>query len=221
MKQLKVFLFILAVMSFPAESFAGGPWKVDFQDIKLPTQAMLEHQTFTRPGASNPAYMISANSLSNGVAASLSTFLAQPDFARNIVLRFGSSTGAVGSGTAVVTGLNIFGQTITENFTIASGQSGDVAGNKAFKSISLVTIPAPNAPGATISVGFGNKLGTKRCADRAGDYVFSEFGGVYSLTRGVFAVNSTLIESNTFLPNSTLNGDSNVEFFFIQNYRCY
>lgn len=221
---MKSFLFILTFSIFILSAntaFANGPWNRFFQDAKFPSQAQTEHQVWVNPAAASASLLGSGVAITNGSATTISTFSAQPDFPRNITLTPTGTTANVGAGTAVVTGTNIYGKVITENFTIASTQSTATVGAKAFKTVSSVVFPAATGTGVTLSIGSGSKLGVLRCMTNAGDYDFSEFGGVYETTRGTIGNNASLIESNTFTPNGSMDGAHNVDLFYIQNFRCY
>jgi hypothetical protein len=221
-KQLKIFfatLFVAAIL--PSIAFAG-PWHSNFQDQKYPSQVALEHYSWLTPAAASAALLKSGAAVTNAAGTTtVTTFLAQPAVPRNIVITTGGTTASIAAGTAVVTGTNIFGQSISENFTISADQNGATTGSKAFKSVTSVVFPAGDGAGATFSVGTGAKLGIPRCADDAGDYVFSIFDGAYESTRGTFAVDSTHVESNTFTPNGSPNGSKVVQLFYVQNYRCF
>lgn len=220
MRNLKIFLMTTGLVAFSLVALANGPWDVKQQDLKLPSQASLEHYKWAGPALGTSVYMSSPTPLVSGSPTTISVFSAQPDVPRNIVLTPAGTT-AIGAGTAVVSGLNIFGKAISENYTISANQSSASTGSKAFKSVSSVSFPAATGNGSTVSVGVGSKLGLIRCLDDAGKYVFSEFGGAYDSTRGTQAISSTAVESNTFSSNSALNGSSAVDLYYIQNFRCY
>lgn len=216
-----IFLVTLLVMTFASNSFANGPWDVRFQNLKLPSQALMEHYTWSAPALGSTTLLLSASNANNGSATTFSSFLAQPDFPRNIVITPGGSTSKVGAGTAVVSGTNIYGKSISENFTISSTQNSATTGAKAFASVSSVSFPATTGGNVNVNVGVGSKLGLIRCVNNAGDYVFSELNGVYDATRGTLAVSSSAVESNTFSPNGAMDGAKNVDLFYVQNFRCY
>jgi len=220
---MKIKHFILGIMLLATPIAFGavtGIWNRFFQDIKLPSQAVLEHIQISGPIAADSDYVLNDGAANNSAATTFSTFSSQPDFPRNITITPGGSTGSVVAGTAVVTGKNFFGATITENFSISNGQSTATTGNKAFKSITSVLFPATDNSGVTVDIGVGSKLGVHRCANNAGDLVFSVFDGAYETTRGTLAVSATAVESNTFIPNGTMNGSKVVDVYFVQNFRC-
>lgn len=221
MKKYTMILTLLFALA-SGEAFAGGPWLRWFQLVKpVPAQAVMEHQLWVAPLLGSATLLKSAAALNNGSATTISTFLAQPDFARNIVLTVGGTAASVAAGTAVVTGTSISGAVISENFAISLNQAGATTGAKAFKSVVSVVFPATTGAGATLSIGSGAKLGLPRCVANAGDYDWSEFGGVFDATRGTLAVSASAMESNTFQSNSALNGSSNVDLFYVQNYGCF
>lgn len=214
--------FGFLILAMTSQAFAGGPWDVKFRDEKLPSQSVLDSDHKLIPLLGTATAIKSAAAISStGGPTVISTFTAQPDVTRNILLTPTGTTSNVAAGTAVVSGLNILGHPITENFSITSTQSTATTGAKGFKSITSVSFPQAGGTGVTLSIGTGTKLGLKRCLDDAGKYVFSEFGGVYDTTRGTVAVNATAVESNTFISNSALDGVHNVDVYFVQNFRCF
>jgi len=217
---LFVFTFAVAVLTANT-AFANGPWIRSFQDYKFPTQVAMEHDQWVNPAAASATLLKSGAAISSTAATTITSFAAQPDFARNITLTPTGTTANVAAGTAVVTGLNIFGKTISENFSISSTQSTATTGNKAFKSVSSVVFPQASGTGVTLSIGSGTKLGLRRCMAQTGDYDWSVYGGAYEATRGTIAANATAIESNTFIPNGSEDGANQVDMYYVQNFRCY
>lgn len=221
---MKSYLFLTAfiISMFPMNSFAV-PQRFN-RDIKLPSQAMMEHQTVTTPIVATTNRVLTTNAGPTSAAAvSITSFTAQPDVPRNLTITPTGTTGDVEACVVTVTGTNISGATITEAFTFIADASTAQTGNKAFKTVTNVAFPANCESGgfaATWIVGVGSKLGVKNCADAAGYYVFSVFNGAYETTRGTMAINASAIESNTFIPNGTMDGTKNVELFFVQNFRC-
>jgi hypothetical protein len=138
-------------------------------------------------------------------ATTVTTFAAQPDFARNLtVVASGAATGDV-----VVTGTNIRGETITE--TLALNGTTPVVGNKAFKTVTSVLVPAVSS--RTIDLGVGAKLGlSRRMATDA--YINGSADGVFETTRATIAYSGTAIESNTVTFNTAPNGSRD----FVANY---
>jgi hypothetical protein len=219
---MKNFTAILLLL-FGATAFAGI--KPYYQDLKLPTQAMMEHQQWATPIVATTNYIVTTNAgPTSAAAAAITTFAHQPDYPRNLTITPTGTTGDVESCVITVTGTNFFDRSITEDFTFAADASTVQTGNKAFKTVTNISFPASCESGgfaATWIVGVGSKLGLKRCMDAAGFSVFSAFNNAYETTRGTTAVSATAVESNTFIPNGTMDAAKPVDLFFIQNFRCF
>lgn len=225
MKSLKsIFYFTLTLLLLswaqPAFSYVAP----QYRDLKPATQAMLEKQNFGTPVVASGTFIVStaAGSITSA-AATLSTFSAQPDVARNIVITPTGTTGDVESCVVVVNGLNYFGKSISENFTFAADASGTVTGSKAFKSVSSVVFPAnceSGSFGATWNVGIGEKIGLKNCLAAAGDFAWSHAAGVFSATRPTVVASATGVENNTADFAETMNGSTAFVGYFVQNFLC-
>ena len=195
-----------------------------YRDSKLPTQQMVEKQTITNPAAAGTTQVLSANAGATSAAvATVTTFVAQPDVPRNLVITPGGTTGDVESCVIVVAGTSIKNRAISENFTFLADASTAQTGSKAFKTITSVTFPANSGSGgfaATWSVGYGEKLGVKECMGGAGHIFFSTLNGAKEATAPTMAVSASAVESNTADFNGTMNGSNDFELFFIQNFGC-
>lgn len=195
-----------------------------YQDLKLPTQVVMEKQTLTDPAAGGTTQVVTNTAGATSAAlATLSTFSAQPDVARNLVITPTGSTNDVGSCVITVSGTNYLNASMSETFTFADNASTATTGSKAFKTISSVSFPANCEDGAfnaTWSIGYGVKLGLKRCMDNAGQLVFATEAGVYASTRPTVTASNTVIESNTASMNSAPDAAKDYELFFLQNFRC-
>jgi hypothetical protein len=219
-----VFLFLCLIMTMLVGFNASAAIQRLFMDAKLPSQQMIEKQSWATPIVATTNYIVTTNAGPTSAAAlDITTFAHQPDFSRNLTITPTGTTGDVESCVITVTGTNIFGKTITEDFTFAADASTAQTGNKAFKTVSKISFPANCESGgfaATWIVGVGSKLGLKRCMDQAGYSIFSVFNGAYETTRGTTAIHATDIESNTFVPTGTMDGAKAVDLFFVQNFRC-
>lgn len=195
-----------------------------FQDLRLPTQVIMERQSIINPAAAGTTQVLNANAGSTSAAAvTVTTFVAQPDVARNLVITPGGSTAHVAACSITVTGTDIQNKAITEAFAFAENASGATTGAKAFKTISSIAFPAnceDTTFQATWSVGYGEKLGLKRCMDYAGHLVFSTVSGAYEATRATVTADDDEVSKNTADFNGTMNGTADFEAFFIQNFRC-
>lgn len=218
MKSLFLFIALTSV------AFAI-PVKRQFQDMKLVSQQLVEKQSIDNPAAAGTADVLSAHAGNTSAAAvTVSSFVAQPDVARNLVITPGSTTADVGTCVVVVNGTDFFGDSLSENFSFNDNASTATTGSKAFKTVSSVVFPASceDSPyGATWSVGYGEKLGLKRCMDQAGHVLMSTVAGAYESTRPTVAANSTQVSQNTADFNGTMNGSNDFEIFFFQNFGCF
>lgn len=132
-------------------------------------------------------------------------FVAQPPCARNITVTVAATTaGHVKAAAIVVTGKNLAGDTITENFTPTVDTPATLTGVKAFASITSVAVPPQDGNSVTVDVGFGQliglpyKLAKKRVLLTLNDGVVD--------TAPTLAISATALESNTVDFNGSLDG---------------
>ena len=214
-------LFLIAMLLLATTADAAT--KRLFQDIKLPTQQMIERQAFDNVLVENSTAAVSDNAAVTGAAAaSITSFIAQPDLPRNVTIT-PSNTASVEACTVTVTGKNIHGSTITEDFTIANDQSTATTGSKAFKTLTSVAFPAAceaSPYGAVWDVGYGTKIGLKSCLDVAGNIIKATANGTTEGTAPTMGVNATAVESNTAIFNTAPNGTNDYQLFYMQNFRC-
>lgn len=93
------------------------------------------------------------------LSAQTITGVTDPDVPRALSVTFGGTAGAFLDGAVVVTGYNVEGKVITENFQVTASSTGTVNGSKAFADVTSVFIPAQAAATGTVAVGTQNKLG--------------------------------------------------------------
>ncbi len=130
----------------------------------------------------------------------------QPDVPRNITATAGGTGTDIGAVAVVVTGKNVWGQSITETLpAFTANTPGTVVGSKAFYSVDTVTIPAHDGLGATTQVGTGAKLGLPTTLSR-NTVVAAYLGGTKEGTPPTVVVDADEVEKNTVTLNSALNG---------------
>lgn len=194
------------------------------RDMKLPSQQMIEKQTFTNPAAASANNVLSANAGATSAATvTVSSFAAQPDMPRNLVITPAGTTDDVAACVIVVNGTDWRDQSISENFTFADNASTATTGSKAFKSVSSVVFPANCEDGgfaATWSIGQGEKLGLKNCLAQAGHILFSTLNGAKEATAPTMAASASARSGNTADFNGAMNGSNDFELFYIQNFAC-
>lgn len=216
------FALISLLLTLPmVASAAVQPY---YQDIKLPTQKVIERQSILNPAASTTNSVKSAYAGATSAAAVvLTSFAAQPDVPRNLNITPAGTTGDVEACVINVVGTDINDNSIQEYFTFAANDAARVDGHKAFKTVTSVTWPAnceSGSFGATWSIGYGEKIGLKRCMDSTGWVFHSSLNGVKEGTAPTLVYNEDVVSYNTADFNGTMNGTSDFEIFFMQNYRC-
>jgi hypothetical protein len=214
--------FITLLLVFAVNSFASV--QRIFQDVKLPSQEVLEHQTFTNIQAAGTTGIISANAgPTSADEIVITTGITNPDQPRNLLITPAGTTADVAGCTVAVAGTNIFGVAITEDFVIADNQTTATTGSKAFRTVTSITFPDNCEEGtfaATWDIGQGEKIGLKRCIDQAGDWAWSVVAGAYESTRATVAADADEVEKNTADFDGTMNGANDFDAYFIQNFRC-
>jgi len=221
MKLNKTLIIVLGLTSGVALA-AIRPY---YQDIKLPTQGMIEVQAVDDLAAASLSDILSANAgqTTTVTAVTVTSFLAQPDVPRSLRVTPGGTTSNVAACTIVVSGTNYFDASMSENFTFTNNQSQTVEGSKAFKTISSVVFPVDCedvVAGATWSIGSGHKIGLKRCITNPGHVLYTTAVQLFESTRATVAASTTAVESNTADFDGSMNGANDFEIFFIQNFQC-
>lgn len=221
MKKALLFLSLLMGVEF-AQAISN---EVSRRDLKLPTQQMVEKQSFVNPLASNVSTVKLSGYAGPTSAAivTLTSFDAQPDMPRNLEITPGGNTGDIEACTIVVTGTDINNDVVSENFPFAANATGKYVGSYAFKTVTSIVWPANCESGgfaATWSVGTGEKLGVKRCMSNAGDFLFSLLNGSKEATGPTMVSNASIVASNTADFVGTMNGVNDFVLYFFQNWRC-
>lgn len=150
----------------------------------------------------------------NGSTQTIKTGITNPSVPRNITVTAGGTAADIKAIKVTVEGTNAFGETITEEIgPFTENEAGTVEGNKAFKTVTKITIPKHDGTGATTAIGVGNKLGLPERLSR--DTVLNAYlAGAREGTRPTVAVSATKIESNTVKLNSNTNGEPVVVDFY-------
>lgn len=153
----------------------------------------------------------------NTVAAgrTITTGITNPDVPRNLTITTGGTTANIAAGDVVITGTNVEGKVITENFTMADNLNGSVVGNKAFKTVTQIVFPAADGTAATISVNTGAKLGLNhRLVPNKTSIVVIQDDAIGGSNPTIQAapsasnVNGDQVELNTITPATTPDGST-------------
>lgn len=217
-----ILIFVFAMFSITA---SAAPVKRLMQDVKLPTQGVVEQQSFTNLLAASANRILTTNAGPTSAAVkTITTFTAQPDSPRNITITPTGTTGDVEACTVTVTGTNIFDKVITENFAFLANASTATVGAKAFKTVTSVSWAADCESGgfaATWTIGIGEKIGLKRCMAEAGAWLHSSIDGAKEATAATVVAHASAVESNTADFNGTMDGTSDFKAYYIQNFGCF
>jgi len=165
----------------------------------------IRRQAWTNVAAATTDTALNDQATSASVTTTATTFLAQPDFPRNVVITPGGTTTDVAAGDYIITGTNIRDEVITETIAIAANASTAQTGNKAFKTLTSILFPVQDGADATFDVGYGVKLGLDRKMS-GNEVLLATVGGVYETTRPTVAASSSAIESNTISTNTAPDG---------------
>jgi len=161
--------------------------------VKELLRAQVAH--FQRTAAENS--VADADGILDGTALTaepqnIKTFTKQPSCAKNLTV-VGTAANMVGD--VVITGTDINGATITETFALngTSAQTGD----KAFKTVTNIALPALTTEGDTVDVGWGVKLGLPVCL--AQNTVIMAYRDTSTADTGTVAVDAADVSKNTYI----------------------
>jgi hypothetical protein len=157
--------------------------------------------------------LAAAEATSNTVTTAVTTFLAQPDVARNITITPGGTTTDVPAGDVTIVGTDIAGNAITDTITFAANASTIGQTSKAFKTVTSVTFPVQDGAGATYDIGVGDKIGLPDKLS-LNTVLAAYLAGVREGTAPTVTVSSTVLASNTVDLNSAMNSTAVVVIYF-------
>lgn len=148
-----------------------------------------------------------AITLTTGVQ-NITTGITNPDFAR---LLSAKGNDANVTGNVVITGTDINGDALTD--TIALSGASEIAGTKAFKTVTNIQVPVYAVAGTeTVSIGMGNKLGFPVAISNANLVIAKNFNG--AVDAGTVTVGATAALS-VYAPAGTLDGTKPVKLWFL------
>lgn len=166
-----------------------------------PDEGFVAHLHWGSPDAASLTAVHAAVTLADGEVTTVTTGITNPDVPRALQIK-GNAAGIVGN--VVVTGTNINGEVITE--TIAANGANAVQGNKAFETVTQIVMPARNAGGDTISVGFNDKLGMPYLLAH-NTVLFAFLNNAKEGTAPTVTVSASAEDGNTIDLNSALDGN--------------
>jgi hypothetical protein len=174
----------------------------------------IHRQKWTDAATADTDLLLNDQATSSSVTTTVTSFLAQPDVPRNIVITPGGTTTDVPAGDVTVTGTNIRNEVITEAFTFAANASSATTGAKAFKTVTSIVFPIQDGAAATYDVGTGVKLGLDRKLTEA-SVIDAYVDGVRETTAATVAISSTVVESNTVSTNTAPNASRDFVVYMI------
>lgn len=180
----------------------------------LAPMAALTVEEYTNPVAANAAGLeaatattVAPRTVTSFVAGGVAALAAH---GRNVTFTTAGATPADAPATAVITGTDMDGKAQTETVNLA--QTATIAnGVKAFKTITKVEYAAADGTGATVSIGFGLKLGVaKKPKARAG-----LAGIIREIEVGAVVTTGTLDATNrTYLPATAPDGTRDYAIYY-------
>lgn len=135
----------------------------------------------------------------------VTTSITNPSCPRNLTVTAGGTSGDVKGSTVTITGTDIDGNSITEDFTLTVNTAETLTGSKAFKTVTSIALPAQDGTGMTLAVGVGSKLGLPYLCSR-NCVLDAVLAGVREATFPTVAYSSSALSGNTVTLNSSLNG---------------
>jgi hypothetical protein len=178
----------------------------------------LRHDVWPNPAVATVAAVHAANASSGSVVTTVTTGFTNPDFPRNLSVTPAGTTADVAAMSVTVTGTDVYGAALSEDFAFSANAATATVGSKAFKTVTGMSIPVQDGNGATFSVDTGSKLGlydpiqhTTLCKAAFRDGTLE--GTLPTLT-GSTAGAASLVATSTALLNSALNS-TQVDVYYV------
>lgn len=159
----------------------------------------IRRQKWTNPVAKSAVLPHAAITLLATVQT-ITTGITQPDFPRVLTIK-GTKAGGALTGNVVLTGTNIRDEVITD--TIALNDDNEVAGVKAFKTLTSIALPVRATAGDTVSIGRSDKLGLDRVMG-GNETIAYTVDGVKETTLPTVTFDASDISKNTVIFNTAL-----------------
>jgi len=174
----------------------------------------LRRQKWTDALALSTTRLTTAQATSASITT-VTTFTAQPDFARQITILPGGTTADVKAGDYVITGTNIRGEVISDTLVFADNATVAQTSVKAFKTVTSIVYPVQDGTAATFAVGINDALGLDRCMNANEVILVTVAAGVFETTRPTVTFHATDVSRNTIDPNTALDAAKDVTCVFV------
>lgn len=178
------------------------------------TGGYIRRQAWTNAVATDADRLKATQATSASVTTTVTSFSAQPDFARQITVTPGGTTADVPAGDVTITGTNIRDEVITDTITFAANASSAGATTKAFKTVTSVVFPVQDGAAATYDIGVNDALGLDRTMSEAA-VIDAYAAGVRETTAATVTFSATDVSANTVNFNTALDASTDFSVIFI------
>lgn len=192
---------------YPYNYKMGQTIQTDVPSISC-DRGFIAHMVYANPAAAAVDSVLAATALAVGATTEVTENITNPDYPRALQI-VGNQAGIAGN--VVIEGTNMAGEIITE--TIVANGANAVAGTKAFRTVTKITLPAQTTAGDTISVGVTDALGLPYKLPH-NTVLAAYLGGTKESTAPTVTTSATDLENNIIDLNSALNG-SPVDVYLI------
>lgn len=135
----------------------------------------------------------------------ITTGITNPNIPRNITATTDGTAGDIKAVQVIIEGTNYLDEAITETLpAFTENNKTTVVGNKAFKTVTKIKIPAHDGLGATTAIGYGEKLGLPYLLPY-NTVLKAAFDNTAEANAPTVTTSLTAIESNTIDFDSALN----------------
>ena len=170
-----------------------------------------------KKAAAGTATDVHAAATCGTTTTTITTGITNPTVPRALRITMATAAG-IGDGSAIITGTNVEGATITETFDIVDGTAGATNGKKAFKTVSSIVV-SPMKGACTIEVGSLDMLGLNHRLFPSNTTIREVIDN--GTTRSLTAANPTIayssdkhIEGNLVTTATTVNGTYFYTFYY-------
>ncbi len=195
------------------------PWAARSTSGTLRLKNIFQHtfgytETNKKVSAASAASVL-ASTVAGTSATSITSGFTDPDVPRVISVTSGGTAADIATCTVTVTGTNVEGKTITEDFSFTANTAATATGIKAFKTVTQVDVPAQDGAAAEYSVGVGAALGLNhRLVPNKSSIVVIQDTEIDSNTPtqqaapSASTVHGNTVELNTVTPATTPDGST-------------
>lgn len=199
---------------YPYNPAAGQELQTDIPGVRADRAFVAHLELSAEQAAAADADGVLAAVTDTGEPQEITEGLSDPFYPRNITATAGGVAGDIKAIQVVIEGEDMAGNVISETLpAFTEDTAGSVAGSKAFRHVSKVTIPAHDGNGATTAIGYGNLLGLpyKLQADTV---IAALHNNIRESNPPVVATSTSDVSGNTIELDTDLDGSA-VDIFLI------